>query len=63
MDPVCNDHFDNLLNADAFQHDLSGMPGVKLEPTYEDKKEITNNRRKGRPKGLKTNKDKALGKE
>ena len=63
MDPVCNDHIDDLLNADAFQHDLVTLPGQKQEPNIEDKKVESQSKRKGRPKGLKTNKDKTLSKE
>lgn len=37
MDPLSNDHIDNLLNGDAFQHDLIAVSGQK-QPTYEDKK-------------------------
>lgn len=63
MDPYRNDNIDALLNDQAFNHSLVGFHGNNSEPHNEEEKLHTPNKKKGRPKGLKTNKNRSGGKD
>lgn len=56
MDPPSDHHLDNLLEGHGFQHNLLlGGSHHLPEPTQQHQPPT---RKKGRPKGLKTNKEK-----